>query len=428
MDDMVLVSIDDHIIEPPDLFEHHLPSKYRDRAPRYVPGGGSSGAGAWFFQGQETGYAGLGSVAGWPRDEWGMDPVGFEEMRPGIYDIDQRVRDMDANGQLTALCFPTFAGFNAMSFADATMDPALTSAVISAYNDWHIHQVARRHPGRFIPLAILPTYDPAGMVAEIHRVAAEGVTAVSLPETPYGVGLPAYGEGEYWEPVFRALCDTDMTACMHIGGAFRLLQRPPTAGVDDLVLLVSQLAAVATTDLMLSGTFRRFPDLRIAMSEGGIGWVGFFLDRMDRFQTNQTWADLKVGTGAMTPTEVWRRNFLACFITDPTALLTRHRIGIENIAWECDYPHSDCTWPESPELLWQELTAASCTDDEIDAITWRNAARFFRFDPFQALPRERATVGALRASAVDIDVTRVPRAEFRRRWEAENAGVGAESS
>ncbi len=423
MEDMVLVSIDDHIVEPPDLFEGRLPAKHQADAPKYVPGGGAAGTGAWLFQGEETGYAGLGSVAGWPQKEWGIDPVGYEEMRPGVYDVAQRVRDMDANGQQTALCFPTFAGFNGMSFTNSSMDEDLTTAVISAYNDWHIDEVAGEHPGRFLPLSIVPTYDPRAMVAEIERVARKGVTAISLPETPYGVGLPAFGEGEYWDPVFQALCDNDMTLCLHIGGAFRLLQRPATADVDDLVLLVSQLSAVATTDLMLSGTLKRFPDLKVAMSEGGIGWVGFMLDRMDRYQTNQTWADLQVGEPGMTPTDVWRKNFLACFITDPTALLTRHRIGIENIAWECDYPHSDSTWPRSPEMLWDELTKAECTDEEVNAITFENAARFFRFDPFQAVPREQATVGALRARATDVDVSAVSRVEYRRRWEAAHAAV-----
>lgn len=421
MDDMVLVSIDDHMVEPPDLFEKHLPAKYRDQGPKYVRGGGAAGTGAWMFQGLETGYVALGSVAGWPSDEWGMDAVGYEEMRPAVYDVAQRVRDMDANGQQTAMCFATFAGFNGMSIAGSTIDRDLSIAVISAYNDWHVDEVAGEHPGRFLPLGIVPTFDPAAMVAEIDRLAAKGVTAISLPETPYGVGLPAFGEGDYWDPVFRALCDNDMRLCLHIGGAFNLLKRPPTAGVDDLVLLVSQLSAVATTDLMLSGTFKRFPELKVALSEGGIGWVGFFLDRMDRYQANQTWAKLEVGRNGMTPTDVWRENFLACFITDPTALLTRERIGIENIAWECDYPHSDSSWPRSPEMLWKELTDAGCSDAEIDAISFENAARFFRFDPFQGGRREDVTVGALRARAADVDVRPVSKAEYRRRYELEHA-------
>ena len=316
IDDMVLVSIDDHVIEPVNMFDNHMPEKYKDQAPRYV-NDPATGRGYWEFQGQETGLSGLGAVASWPREEWDMNPVDFAEMRPATYDVDLRVRDMDANGQLTGMCFPTFAGFNGMSLARSTVDRDLTNVVVSAYNDWHIDELAGEHPGRFIPLAIVPTYDPQSMVAEIHRVAKKGCTAVSLPETPYGVGLPAFDEDGYWDPVFQALCDHDMAMCLHIGGAFGLLKRANTASEDNLIIMSPQLSAVATSDLMAGGVFIRFPSLKVAMSEGGIGWIPFFLDRMDRHVWNHRWTGLKVANGK-TPTELWRSNFLGCFITDPS--------------------------------------------------------------------------------------------------------------
>src|SRR5215207_1844648 len=164
MDDMILLSIDDHIIEPPDLFDDYIPEKFKSQAPVYRPGAGPNARGAWIFQGQETGNPGLGCIASWPHDEWGWDPVGYEEMRPAVYDIELRVRDMDANGQFTAMCFPTFPGFNGMSLANSTIDRELSNVVIAAYNDWHIEQLAEAHPGRFLPLAIVPVYDPASMV------------------------------------------------------------------------------------------------------------------------------------------------------------------------------------------------------------------------------------------------------------------------
>jgi predicted TIM-barrel fold metal-dependent hydrolase len=360
--------------------------------------------------------SGLGAVASWPHEEWGFDPVDFPEMRPGTYDVELRVRDMDANGQLTGMCFPTFAGFNGMSLARSTVDRELTNVVVSAYNDWHIDELAGDHPGRFIPLGIVPTYDPQAMAAEIHRIAKKGCTAISLPETPYGVGLPAFHEDGYWDPVFTALCDNDMAICLHIGGAFGLLQRARTAGADHLIVLTPQLSAVTAADMMVGGVFNRFPDLRVALSEGGIGWIPFFLDRIDRHIWNQRWTGLKVSNGK-TPTELFRSNFLGCFITDPSGLRVRDRIGVEAIAWECDYPHSDSTWPESPELLWAEMQAAGCSDDEIEDITWRNACRFFRFDPFAKVPREQANVAALRARATDVDVRETSKAEYRRRWQ-----------
>ena len=417
-EDMILISIDDHIIEPGNMFDRHTPAKYKDLAPKLVRGG--DGIDRWEYQGQSTGSVGLNAVASWPHEEWGFDPIGHAEMRPGCYDVDLRVRDMDANGVLASMCFPTFAGFNGMSLSRAE-NKELTTVVVSAYNDWHIDELAGEHPGRFLPLGILPVYDPAGMVEEINRIARKGCHAVSLPETPYGVGLPSFEVTDYWDPVFRACSDNDVAICLHIGGSFGLIQRPPEASVDHLIILAPQLSAITATDLMVAGTFVRFPDLKVALSEGGIGWIPFFLDRLDRHVDNQRWTGLKVGTKGKTPTDVWRDNFLGCFITDPAALRIRDRVGIDSIAWECDYPHSDSTWPRSPEMIWGELQGAGCTDEEIHKITWQNAARFFSFDPFAHRSEEAATVKGLRAGAGDVDVSETSRSEYKRRYEATHA-------
>jgi hypothetical protein len=89
------------------------------------------------------------------------------------------------------------------------------------------------------------------------------------------------------------------------------------------------------------------------------------------------------------------------------------------IAWECDYPHTDPTWPESPEFAWHEFQGAGCSDADVHKITWENACTFFGWDPFQHTPREEATVGALR----DVDTTRMPRAEWKKRNELVGIGV-----
>jgi predicted TIM-barrel fold metal-dependent hydrolase len=260
------------------------------------------------------------------------------------------------------------------------------------------------------------------MAAEIRRVAKKGCHAVSLPEAPYGVGLPQFADHEYWGPVFDACVENDVAICLHIGGSFGLIQRPEGAPIDNLIILAPQLSAIVATDLILAGTFVRWPALKVALSEGGIGWVSFFLDRIDRHLWNQRWTGLKIAERPMTPTELWQRNFLGCFITDPAALRVRDRIGIDTIAWECDYPHSDSTWPRSPEMVWDELQNAGASDADINKITWENACRFFSFDPFQHRTREQATVGALRATARDVDVSETSRKVYRERYFA-SAGV-----
>ena len=98
-------------------------------------------------------------------------------------------------------------------------------------------------------------------------------------------------------------------------------------------------------------------------------------------------------------------------------------MGIDNIAYEVDYPHSDCTWPHSPEELWEHIELAKCSDAEIDKITWQNAARWLRFDPFRQLPRSQASVGALRARAQDVDLRLRSRAQYREEYAAQHSAL-----
>jgi predicted TIM-barrel fold metal-dependent hydrolase len=235
---------------------------------------------------------------------------------------------------------------------------------------------------------------------------------------------------EHWDPMLKAICDTNQVLSLHIGAGFEVIRRPEEAPVDHLMVLATQIAAITAQDLLFGPAFKTFPDLRVALSEGGIGWVPFYLDRVDRHWTNQTWLHGGDEFGGKLPSEVFREHFLACFITDPSGLELRHRIGMDNIAWECDYPHTDTTWPESPEQAWGELQDAGCTDEEIHKITWENACRFFDWDPFAHTKREDTTVGALRKRAQDahVDVTRMPRAEWKKQNEAAGIGVLATSA
>jgi hypothetical protein len=159
----------------------------------------------------------------------------------------------------------------------------------------------------------------------------------------------------------------------------------------------------ASVDLVFSRALRHFPGLRIALSEGGIGWIPYFLDRIDYlYERHHAWTHQDFGKER--PSDVFRRHFLTCFIDDPTGIKLRDAIGVERISWECDYPHSDSTWPNAPERLMQSLEGVA--DDEIDAITHRNAMKFFQLDAFTKTGgRDRCTVGALRAQAMDVDLT-----------------------
>ena len=406
IDDLILVSIDDHVVEPPDMFVGRVPAKWADLAPFVTAG--DNGVDQWIYRGRPTGVSGLNAVVSWPAEEWGRNPASFAEMRPGVYDVHERVRDMDRNGILASMCFPTFTGFSAGHLTH--FKDEITVSMISAYNDWHIDEWDGAYPGRFIPLAIIPTWDPAFAVAEIERVAGKGCRAVTMPELPHLEGLPSYHDIDHWGPVFQAMCDNDVVMCCHIGQGFRAINSAPDAPIDNLIILACQVSALCAQDLLWGPAMRSYPDLKIAFSEGGIGWIPFYLDRCDRHYTNQKW--LRRDFGGRLPSEVFREHSLACYVTDPTSLRLRHEIGIDIVAWECDYPHSDSLWPDAPEFVHGELAAVGASDEDIDKITWQNACRFFDWDPFSALPREAATVGALRATATDVDVSIRSRKEW----------------
>src|SRR5262249_8633870 len=146
--DMILISIDDHFVEPPDLFEKHVPEKYRDRAPKVVHN--PDGSDIWVYQDAPIpSPMGLNAVASWPHDEYGWDPCGYAEIRPGAYDIHERIRDMNVNGVFQSMCFPTMAGFSARVFLDPP-DRDLSLIMVKAYNDWHVDEWCGTYPGRFI--------------------------------------------------------------------------------------------------------------------------------------------------------------------------------------------------------------------------------------------------------------------------------------
>ncbi len=417
MDDMILVSVDDHSIEPPDMYDRHLPAKYKDRAPKIIRS--DQGVDQWVFQGEATSTPfGMAATVGWPRDEWGFNPGTFSELRPGCFDVHDRVRDMNANGVLTSMCFPTMAGFNARTFTEAG-DKDLSLVMLQAYNDWHVDEWCAAYPGRFIPLGIVPMWDVDLAVKEVHRMAKKGFRAVSFLEAPHAQGYPSFLSG-HWDPMLEAMVDENMVLCLHIGGALGLINLAPEAPIDHQIVLPTQVTMLVAQDLLFGPTMRKFPGLRVALSEGGIGWIPFYLDRIDRHFRNQAW--IRNDFGGKSPSEVFRDHVLACFITDPSGLAARERIGVDILAWECDYPHTDTTWPESPEVLWDELQAAGTSDDEVDKITWQNAARFFDWDPFAHLPKDQATVAALRALATDVDTTRMSKDQWRKQNEA--AGIG----
>jgi predicted TIM-barrel fold metal-dependent hydrolase len=411
VEDLILVSVDDHLIEPPDVFVNHVPERYKHLAPKVIA---ERGGDTWVFGETKARSVGLNAVASWPREEWGFDPVGYAEMRPGCYDVHERIRDMNANGVLSSMSFPSMARFAGQFFLDHP-DKDLSLIMLQAYNDWHIDEWCGAYPGRLLPLAIGPLWDADLMAAEVRRVAAKGCRAITFSEAPYKLGLPSFHSG-YWDPLFKACADEGVVISMHIGSGSSMPTTSEDAPIDIVITLTTHLSVNAASDLLWGPVLRQYPDLRFALSEGGIGWVPSFLERADRNYANQTWTGQDFGDKL--PSDVFREHILTCFIVDDVGMRMRDLIGVDNIAWESDFPHSDSTWPLSPETVLATFNAAGVSDNEINKITHENALRWYGYDPFVVIPKEAATVGALRAQATDVNIETRTRSQFRESYEA----------
>jgi predicted TIM-barrel fold metal-dependent hydrolase len=399
LNEMVLVSVDDHVVEPPHLFEGRLPSRYADLAPRFVTR--EDGTNAWVYEGQEIANVALNAVAGRPPEEYGMEPTSFAELRAGCYDIDERVKDMDANGVLGSLCFPSFPQFCGQLFA-RTEDKDVALAMVRAYNDWHIEDWCGTHPGRFIPCSLPAIWDPEVLAAEVRRTAGMGAHAVTFSENPSKLGWPSL-HADHWNPFWTACSDEGVVVCMHIGSSSQLVITAPDAPIDCLITLTPINIVQAATDLVWSPVLREFPDLRIALSEGGIGWIPYFLERVDyNYRRHHAWTGQDFG--GRLPSEVFNDHVLTCFIDDKFGMASREFLNMDHVMWECDYPHSDSTWPFAPEELVTNLGGVS--DHDIERVTHLNAMKHFSYGPLTALGgRESCTVGALRTRAAGHDVS-----------------------
>jgi predicted TIM-barrel fold metal-dependent hydrolase len=401
--DLVLISVDDHIIEPPDLFADHLPAKYLDRAPKLVRN--EAGNDVWVFGPIVMETAALNAVAGRPKEEYGMEPQSLDEVRPGCYDVHERVKDMDAGGVLASMNFPSFPTFTARTLLSDDLE--LSLALVRAYNDWHIDTWCAAYPGRFIPMAVPVIWDVQQTADEVRRCAAKGCHSLSFTENPAALGYPSF-HNEYWDPVWRACCDTGTVLSIHLGSSGRLSVPAADCPPDVMITLQPMNIQSAAADLLWSRVLKNYPALRVALSEGGTGWIPYFLDRVDRtFEMHRAWT--LQDFGGRLPSEVFREHFLTCFISDAIGVELREKIGIDNMAWEADYPHSDSMWPSAPEELADVFNANSVPDDHVRKITHENAMRWYSFDPFTHVPKQDATVDALRQRAAGHDVSVVPR-------------------
>jgi predicted TIM-barrel fold metal-dependent hydrolase len=374
-DDVQLISVDDHVVEPRHVFTEHIDPKFRDRAPHIIDRDGAEG---WLWEDRFYPLSFQGN-AQTRRFREGEDGQGddlfarrYEDMIPAVYDVHERVRAMDDDGVWAELLFPTFPRFGGTQFLEA-QDKDLALAMVRAWNDWMIDEWCAAYPERFIPQTLVPLWDMSAAVAEIERCASKGSRAVLFVENPHPLGLPSFPTG-HWRPIFEVCAATGLPLSMHIGTSSGLLSPSPETTPSVGIALCGVNSMSALGDLIYSGIFNGLPDCRVALSEGGAGWVPYVLERLD-----YTWERSRYGglQNPVPPSEVFAEHIWVCIISDRYAIRNRDLIGVDKIMWEADFPHNDSNWPDSRKIFAD--TCADVPDDEVRRIGELNARELYRF-------------------------------------------------
>src|SRR4051794_10154694 len=322
-----------------------------------------------------TSTSGLAAVAGREQTEYDNAPRSFAEMPAAYYDSVARTVEMDKDGVLASLAFPSYPRFAGQIFLEAK-DHDLALRCVEAYNDWMIDEWCGSAPGRHIPLCIVPLWDVDLAVKEVQRAAAKGARAISFTENPAPLGLPSIHTAGYWDPFFAAVADAELPLCIHIGSSSQTIM--PSQDIPQSIRsgLVPLNGLVSAFDWLLSGIFVRHPGLKLVISEGGIGWIPFILDRADYTWHHQPDARERLPEP---PSHYFADHVFGCFISDPHGVSVVRDIGIDNVMMESDYPHSDSTWPNT--TAYAEKALAGLAPDEAYKIARGNAERLFRFSP-----------------------------------------------
>jgi predicted TIM-barrel fold metal-dependent hydrolase len=388
MDIPRIISVDDHVVEPPDLWQRYLPAQHRAAGPRmerikgkigrngrhfiYRPDEDGQWADCWIYNDIVFPLTSGFVAVCFDRDEVDNHAVLLDELFPGCSDRKARVADLDANHTDASMCFPTFPRFCGQTFLEAD-DKELALACVEAYNNWMIDEwCADEAYGRLIPLTLVPMWDAELAAAEVRRCAAKGSHSICFSEGPAQLGLPSV-HSDAWDPLWAACEETDTVVNMHIGSSSTFPLTSKDAPTLVTIALTYEGASRALVDWLCSGVLDRFQTLRIALSEGQVGWMPFVLERLDH-----AW-DHARGYGGIRdrvpnpPSTYVPGRVYGCIFDDYAGLAMRDQVGMGQIMFETDYPHGDSTWPHSRDVAERIVTKAGLNERETYQLLRGNA-------------------------------------------------------
>jgi len=371
-----VISADSHVIEPPDLYRVRMGQEWGDLAPTVRRD--ADGNDWWYVDGHRTNSFAGGTQTGRrfvDADSLVLADV-FDNVRPGAYDPDLYVSENLADGVTASVLFPT-----QQLQHYAVRNTTLVNATCVAYNDW-LAEFCATAPGRLRGIAALNVDDVEVAAAELRRAAGLGLAAGLIP-----VSLPigeTYADPRF-DALWRAAVEVGLPLALHIGtyranpkrakapvipGAQLATPKPAQTAFATADLFVRQSLA----DLVFGAVFERFPALRVVSAEHEVGWLPFFIERMDYTYTQRATKGHRFAEGAL-PSDFMRRNVWAQFCEDPLASTVIELVGADRVMWGGDYPHSEGTFPRSQAVVEARLSSIAAPQRQL--VEQANAAALF---------------------------------------------------
>lgn len=390
-----IISVDDHVLEPVDLFSQRVASALVDKMPSFEVS--DDGVPYWQIEGVRAFYTTADGAAGRPKSEWGQAgsgaPQRHEDFRAGVTNSRARLFDMDLTGVWAQVGFPSVPwGFAGSRFA-RMKDRDAGLAALRAYNDWMIDEWCAVDRDRFIPCQLAWLPDPEIAAADVRRNAEKGFRCVSFSESPEALGFGSIYDG-VWDPFFRACEETDTVVNLHVGSSGHVT-RPSAASPPEVVTALFPLNGfIAIIDWIFAKIPIRFPRLKVVLSEAGVSWVPVAAERLRRayrgLEVSRHWSP-----NDPEPVELLN-GFWFTSIEDPMAFRMLDAIGADRVMVETDYPHHDTTWPNCQAMIRSELS--SLPPVQVQQVCFRTAASLYRHPEPPLDWIERSIVGQQLAS------------------------------
>ena len=377
--DYPILDADAHVNEPPDLWQNSVPAKWKERAPRLVH---TDDGDIWEFdKGRETWPMGLTATVGQSYFQFNATGQTYEKMRPGSFDLDARLADMDTDGIYAQVLYPSVTLKGAKIYSE---ERELQLVCVQAYNEWMV-SFCSGSKGRLIPQAIIPTSGIDDAVAELGTALKSGHRGAIISAFPNGSLQPSPEDARFWEIAVEA----DFAIAVHIGSFGRWGNTAAGGSDQTWSASLSFLSRAAwakaggqtidvASDLLFSGIFEQFPKLKLVLVEANIGWIPTLVEQSDDvFRRYRWWTGASEEMSEM-PSEIFHRNFWATFLIDRAGVEMRHLMNVDHIMWSTDYPHSGCDWPES--MLWLDRNFHGVPASEVKKMLHDNCKTLYGLD------------------------------------------------